>query len=172
LRYEPAFARGCKLIEKGADADAAKLFERLEEFADRGPRAFIMQAFCEAAAMHFEECSRPLTEAFAGEKLAIASALHNAFISYHVGIREDALKSMAALVNKYQDLPTLCLLLGDMLETAGRLPMARKCWSLAVHRDREGGEVAAVAMQRLRKRAADSDVGEQEAQSSASSDQA
>jgi hypothetical protein len=151
LSYEKAFALGCSLLEKGHITDAAALFERLEEFTDRGPRAFIMQAFCEAAGLNFENCSRPLVEAFQGEKQDIAGALHNAFVSYHVGIREDALNAMVELVNKHRELPTLCLLLGDMLETAGRASMARKCWSLAIHRDRPGGAVAAVAMQHLRR---------------------
>lgn len=159
LPYQKAFSLGCKLLKKGQAAEAAKLFERLEEFADRGPRAFIMQAFCEAAALHFEDCSRPLAEVFEGEQQQIAGALHNAFVSYHVGIRQDGLRAMIELVNKYQELPTLCLLLGDMLESAGRLPLARKCWSLAVHRDRPGGAVAAVAMRRLRTLSEDSSAG-------------
>src|SRR5688572_17400943 len=91
LSYEKAFALGCTLLEKGYVGEAAALFERLEEFTDRGPRAFIMQAFCEAAALHFENCSGPLMEAFDGENQEIAGALHQAFVSYHVGIRQDAI---------------------------------------------------------------------------------
>jgi hypothetical protein len=151
LGYEKAFALGFELLEKGKLADAAALFERLEEFADRGPRAFIMQAFCEAAALHFDQCSQPLARAFRGDRQAIAGALQSAFVSYHVGIRKDALNSLTELVNTHHELPTLCLLLGDMLETANDLPMARKCWSLAIHRDRPGGAVAAVAMRHLRR---------------------
>jgi hypothetical protein len=151
VRYEKAFALGCRLLRQGQAEEASKLFKKLEEFTDRGPRAFIMQAFCEAAALHFDECSKPLAAVFDGESKQIATALHNAFVSYHVGIREDGLKSMADLVNKHKDLPTLCLLLGDMLEAAGRLPMAQKCWSLAVHRDWQGGAVKFEAMRRLRK---------------------
>ena len=150
LAYERAFALGCSLIEKGQAAEAAKLFERLEKFTDRGPRAFIMQAFCEAAAMHFEECSKALAQVFDGDKQDVAAALHSAFVSYHVGIRQDALNTMVELANKYSDLPTLSLLLGNMLAAANQLPMAKKCWLLAVKRDRPGGAVAVVAMQHLR----------------------
>jgi tetratricopeptide (TPR) repeat protein len=148
--YEQAFALGCALLEKGHIDDAAKLFERLEEFPDRGPRAFIMQAFCEAAAMRFEESSKQLTDVFSGEHQEIAKVLQNAFVSFHVGIRQDALETMTELVNTHRDLPTLCLLLGNMLRAADRLALARKCWSLAIHRDRPGGAVAAAAMRRLR----------------------
>jgi hypothetical protein len=156
VAYEQAFALGCSLLKAGQAANAAKLFERLEEFIDRGPRAFIMQAFCEAAALHFDDCNRPLNEAFKGQQNNIVSALHNAFISYHVGIRQDALNAMIGLVNEHRDLPTLCLLLGDMMEEANHLPMAKKCWSLAVHRDRPGGAVATVAMNQLRRHTEDS----------------
>ena len=94
-----------------------------------------MQAFCEAAAMNFQECSKPLAQVFEGEKQEIAAALHTAFVSYHVGIRQDALNAMVELVNKHSDLPTLSLLLGNMLAAANQLPMAQKCWLLAVRRD-------------------------------------
>lgn len=151
LRYDKAFILGCKLLETGHARDAARLFERMEEFVDRGPRAFIMQAFCEAAAMHFEKASKPLETAFEGDDRKIAESLQAAFVSYHVGIRHDAIKTMTELVNTYHDLPTLCLLLGDMLNASGKLPLARKCWSLAIHRDRTGGAVAAAAMRQLRR---------------------
>jgi hypothetical protein len=101
--------------------------------------------------MHFDSCSKPLTEAFAGSDPEIITSLHNAFISYHVGIRQEGLDAMIALVNKHPDLPTLCLLLGNMLDAAGRLAMANRCWALAVHRDRPGGAVAAVAMRHLQR---------------------
>lgn len=153
LTYEKAFAFGCSLLEQGRLADAAALFERLEEFADRGPRAFIMQAFCEAAALHFDDCSKPLNTAFEGANQETANSLHNAFVSYHVGIREDAIKSMIELVNEHRDLPTLCLLLGDMLAAASQIPMARNCWSMAVKRDRQNGAVAGVARSRLQRAA-------------------
>jgi hypothetical protein len=149
--YEQAFTLGCALLEKGHVEDAAKLFERLEEFTDRGPRAFIMQAFCEAAALHFEESSKQLSDLFSAEHPEIAKTLQDAFVSYHVGIRQDALRGMTELVNAHADLPTLCLLLGNMLHAAGRVPLARKCWSLAIHRDRPNGAVAVAAMLRLRK---------------------
>ena len=150
VAYEQAFMLGCTLVEKGQVADAAKVFERLEEFPDRGPRAFIMQAFCEAAALHFQECTKPLAQVFDGEQQDVASALHAAFVSYHAGIRQDALNTMVELVNKHHDLPTLCLLLGNMLAAAKNTPMAKKCWSLAVERDRPEGAVAQVATHYLR----------------------
>ncbi len=151
LRFDQAFALGCDLLEKGLTREAGKLFERLEEFPNRGPRAFIMQAFCEAATMNFEKCSRPLKKALDGKDPSVAEALHAAFVSYHVGIRQDALVSMTKLVNAHTELPTLCLILGNMLRKEGNLPLAERCWSMAVKRDRTGGAVAAAAMRRLKR---------------------
>lgn len=150
LTYEQAFQLGCVLLKSGKQLDAAKLFACMEEFSDRGPRAFIMQAFSEAAAMRFEQCGEALSEAFPNEQ-EIATKLQNAFVSYHVGIRQDGVNALIELVNEHDDLPTVCLLLGDMLAKMERHEMARKCWSLAVERDRAGGAVANVAAIRLKR---------------------
>jgi hypothetical protein len=128
---------------------AARLFEQLERFSDRGPRAFIMQAYCEAAALHFDRCSKPLVAAFNDEKQKLVLELHNAFISYHIGIRSDAIHSMVELVNKHHDLPSLCLLLGNMYKASGNLQLARKCWELALKRDWPTGGVALAARRHL-----------------------
>jgi Flp pilus assembly protein TadD len=151
VAYAQAFMLACSLLDDGQVEDAIRLFERLAEFTDHGPRALIMLAFCHAAALHFEQCSRPLAELFNGDKKHVAADLHNAFVSYHVGIRQDALNIMVELVNKHPDLPTLCLLLGNMFAAAGESGMAKKCWSLAVHRDRNDGAVAAVATKHLKR---------------------
>ena len=150
VSYEQAFVLACTLLERSDFESAARLFERLEKYSDRGPRASIMHAFCEAAALHFDSCSKPLTSAFDTTKDSIAGELHNAFVSFHVGIRQDALSAMAQLVNKYREFPTLCLLLGDMFHAGGETAMARKCWLMAIKRDRPNGGVALVAERKLR----------------------
>lgn len=147
--YEQAFALAFSLLQQRQPETAAQVFERLEQFREHGPRAFIMHAFCEAAALHFESCSKPLVAVFSGDRSSIAGDLHNAFVSYHVGIRQDALKAMAELVNQHRDLPTLCLLLGNMFHAGREATMARKCWTLAVKRDYPSGAVALVAAQQL-----------------------
>jgi tetratricopeptide (TPR) repeat protein len=149
VSYEQAFSLAFTLIDEKRYEHAARLFERLQQFADRGPEAFIMQAFCEAAALHFDTCSKPLAATFDGENRSLAAELHNAFISYHVGIRQDAITALAELVNRNRDLPTLCLLLGDMLRAMGKTDQARKCWSLAIKRDLPNGSVAIVAARHI-----------------------
>jgi hypothetical protein len=146
LPYEKAFALGCSLLEKGLPEQASRVFEKLEPFSDRGPRAFIMRAFCEAAAKHFAQCSAALSQAFEGESQEVAETLHSVFVYYHLACRKEAMHDLA---NKHHELPTLCLLLGDMLAAAGNSSLARKCWKLALRRDRPDGAVAAVSKQRL-----------------------
>jgi len=53
--YAKKFALACKLLEAGKIAEASELFSRVEEFTDRGPRAFIMHAFGEVATLHFHQ---------------------------------------------------------------------------------------------------------------------
>jgi tetratricopeptide (TPR) repeat protein len=149
VTYEQAFVHAFALIDQKQFESAARIFERLEQFTDRGPRAFIMQAFCEAAALHFDNCSKPLATTFDGKKRSLAADLHNAFISYHVGIRQDAINALVALVNQNRELPILCLLLGDMFRATGKIDLARKCWSLAVRRDLPNGAVALVASKHI-----------------------
>jgi hypothetical protein len=151
LAYVPAFALAYALLKQGQCEDAATLFERLKAFTDQGPKALIMEAFCHAATLHFSDCGKPLGEIFNGERQHVAAELHNAFVSFHVGIRQDALTTMIDLVNKHPDLPTLCLLLGDMFAKTGQVDMARTCWKMAVKRDHLGGAVAVVASRQLKR---------------------
>jgi hypothetical protein len=150
MSYEQAFVLAFALIDQKQYEHAARLFERLQQFTDRGPRAYIMQAFCEAAASHFDSCSKPLAATFNGDNQSLAAELHNAFISYHVGIRQEAISTLTDLVNRHRELPTVCLLLGDMFRALGKPDMARKCWSLAVKRDLPNGAVALVAARHMR----------------------
>ncbi|HEX6963396.1 MAG TPA: hypothetical protein VF175_16125, partial [Lacipirellula sp.] len=151
LSYEQAFALACGLLENGRVDDASKVFSRLEEFADRGPRAFVMHAFCESAGKHFDASKVLLDAAFEGEDARLAGAINDAFVYYHVAGRQEGMRLLGELIDKHDHLPTLCLLLGNLVSAAGNATLARRCWSLAVHRDRKGGAVAAVAMRHLRK---------------------
>src|SRR6187402_3179162 len=54
VTYEQAFLLAFSHVERESYENAAQLFEQLQQFSDRGPRAYIMQAFCEAAALHFD----------------------------------------------------------------------------------------------------------------------
>ncbi len=151
VTYEQAFVLAFALIDQKEFENTAQLFERLQKFTDHGLRAFIMQAFCEAAALHFDRCSKPLATTFDGNNQSLVTDLRNVFISYHAGIPQDAIYRLTELVNRNRELPTICLILGDMFRTMGKDDLAQKCWSLAVKRDWPNGAVALVAAQHLHK---------------------
>jgi hypothetical protein len=147
LSYEKAFQLGTFLLNKKRPEAAAKMFERLMQFTDRGPRAAIMRAYCEAAARRCEGCSAALSVAFPSRQRRIAEALHNAFVSYHIGMRDEAVEAIADLCKARHDLPSVCLLLGDMFAARQDWKRAKRCWSLSVERDAPNGAVALVTLQ-------------------------
>lgn len=150
LSYRAAFALACGLLQNDRVDDASKVFGKLEEFTDRGPRAFIMHAFCESAAKRYDASKERLDAAFSGENAQIAAEINDAFVIYHISSRKEGMSMIAELVHKHENLPTLCVLLGNVLQSRGDLSLAKRCWSMAVHRDRPHGAVGGVAMHYLR----------------------
>jgi hypothetical protein len=150
VAYEQAFVAACSLLDHGQVGAASAVFKRLEAFRDRGPRAFIMHAFCESAAKHYDASKAVLDEAFKDRPEDIANQLQDAFVSYHVGIKAEGRQALAELVDEQQHLPTLCLIMGNILQSSGDLALARRCWTLAIERDRPQGAVAATAEGKLR----------------------
>lgn len=149
LTLNKAFAVGCWLLQRGQAERAAKVFERLAAMPGCGKPVFIMWACSEAAAKHFDRSIAALARVFGEGQQDVAEALHNAFVSYFVGLRQEALATLVELANHHRELPALCLLLGELLAASGKPDLARQCWQKALQRDQIGGTVAAVAKQRL-----------------------
>ncbi len=81
LDFPRAFAIGDALFEAGQLAAAKSVFEVLSKVSERGPRAKIMLAQCEAALQHFAACSEILDTTFTGEDKPIAEELQTTFVS-------------------------------------------------------------------------------------------
>lgn len=107
-----------------------------------------MLAFCEACQKNFEACSGTLRDSLPSDAQDLAAALHDTFVFYHVVSRKDGIQGLVELVNQHHELPTLCLLLGDMFEKENSR-LSLKCWKLAVRRDRVNGAVAQSAQNRI-----------------------
>ncbi|HTQ40399.1 MAG TPA: hypothetical protein VMJ32_15345 [Pirellulales bacterium] len=150
LDFPRAFALGDALFEAGRLHEARHIFETLAKTTDRGPRAKIMLAQCEASLEHFAACSEILEAAFSGESKPVAEELHTAFVFHKVGFRDDAIRATSKLAIKFEGVPTLCLVLGDLFAENGNLEKAKKCWKLAVKRDLLRGGVAISANRRLK----------------------
>lgn len=149
LTYEQAFAFGHSLIQGGHVAEADKIFRELAKVVDRGPRARIMLARCRAELEDFETCEKILQFLFKGEDEPVAEELQAAFVFHKIGMRSDAIRAMAKVVEGFQNLPTACLLLGDLFASAGKVEKATYCWNLAIQRDRKGGAVSLTASRQL-----------------------
>lgn len=149
LTYEQAFQLGHSLIEGGRAQDAAFIFAMLAQSPGNGPRAQIMLARCEAAMDSFTACREALATVFADDQKPLADELQRAFVFAELGLRDDALRAVLGLANRYPQYPTLCLILGDMFRANGNDSKAKECWKLAGQRDRQRGSVALAAKRQL-----------------------
>lgn len=149
LTFAQAFAYGYSLCRAKKFGAAAAVFERLAKVKERGPRSYIMLALCKAGLADFKGAKSVLDRAFPGEECLLADAIQEVIVESRIGFKDVALRELVDLANNHRDLPTLCLWLGDLLETNGNLGKARQCWKLAVKRDRPDGAVALVARQQL-----------------------
>jgi hypothetical protein len=64
-------------------------------------------------------------------------------------MRWDAARELVGVVNERTDLPSLCLLMGDLFASLGKTRKAILCWQLAMKRDMNGGLVANAAKEEL-----------------------
>ncbi|HSS97729.1 MAG TPA: hypothetical protein VLK33_11900 [Terriglobales bacterium] len=154
LDFAQAFALADALLEADQPQQAKSIFAALAKVKDRGPRAKLMLAQCEATLRHFQACSEILDATFSdedGPPEPIAQELQNAFVFNKLGFRDDAIRSMHKLASKFENLPTLCLMLGDMFKEQRKFDKAKACWKLAKKRDLLKGGVAIAADRRLKK---------------------
>ena len=147
LSHEKALALALTWLEQKHPRQAAKLLARLAEYPENGPWCHIVRGFCEAAAKHWEDCREALGHALTENDAA--RQLHDIFVTYHLGFRRQAMLDMIDFVKVHRDLPSLCLLLGDMFVQKQDAKRARDCWSMAVRRDGSGGAVGSTARRRL-----------------------
>ena len=150
LDFPHAFALGDVLLAGNHLAAAKSVFESLAKVADRGPRARIMLARCQAGLNNFTACSATLEAAFDGEKEPIAEDLHSALVFLKLGFRDDAIRALGKIAMRFKSLPTICLLLGDLFVKQGDNEKAIACWKMAFKRDRLRGGVALAAGRRLK----------------------
>jgi hypothetical protein len=155
LTFEETFACGHSLLKSKKYAAAAEIFNTLLKARGGDRRVMIMLALCEAKLDHFEVCQQILRDAFEGKDEPLAEKLHSAFVYYKMGMSAEVVQELAAIVTDRADLPTVCLILGDLFGRKRQLDKARSCWKTAIKRDERGGAVALAArgeLARLRKK--------------------
>ena len=154
--FEETFAYGHAFLKSKKYAAAAGIFKTLLESRGVDRPVMIMLALCEAELDHFEVCQQILQDAFEGKDEPLAEKLHSAFVYYKLGMSAEVVQELAAIVTDRTDLPTVCLILGDLFGTKRQLDKARSCWKTAIKRDERGGPVAVTAqgeLARLKKKA-------------------
>ena len=156
LTFEETFAYGHAFLKAKEYAAAAGIFKTLLEARGADRPVMIMLALCEAELDHFEVCQQILQDAFEGKEESLAEKLHSAFVYYTLGMSGDVVEELAEIVTDRTDLPTVCLILGDLFGTKKQLDKARSCWKTAIKRDDRAGAVAFTArgeLARLKKKA-------------------
>jgi len=149
LDYPHAFAFGDQLLQSGHVKTARAIFESLVKTPHRGPRAQVMLALCQARLNEFAACSATLAAAFEDTQ-TISENLHSALVFQKLGFRSDAIDTLGQLVTQFADLPTVCLLLGDLFAVQGDRDKASDCWNMALKRDRLQGGITLAARRRLK----------------------
>ena len=149
LTFQEAFSYGHTLMAGGHFETAATIFTRLAKVPRRGPRAKVMLSACAAGLDKYSVCQEILKIAFDGEDHAVIELLQAAFVYHKLGMQSDAIREMTKVVQQFENVPSACLLLGDMFAEQGAGKKAAYCWKMAIKRDRKGGAVGLTAHKQL-----------------------
>jgi hypothetical protein len=149
LSVSKAFSTAHEFFCRKKYGPASQICEALVQSESLGPQAAILLACCKVRLKDYSSCSEVLRTIFGANDTAVAEGLHTAFVYGALGMRSDAIRELAKIADDRPDLPTLYLLLGDLLIAAGQKDKAARCWQLAVQRDPRGGPIAREAQRGL-----------------------
>jgi tetratricopeptide (TPR) repeat protein len=148
LDVRQAFRFGYTLLRTRKLKEAAQIFEAMTHAETPSRPATIMLAYCRAGLKDYAASSALLCQLFAGEnERDKADRLHTAFVYMSVGMWADAIEELAALARQCPELPSVCLLLGDLFALQHKRTKAILCWRMAAKRDHDGGAITAVVRQ-------------------------
>lgn len=151
LTFPQLFVIGHRAWQKGDYRTARQIFSELLSVEDQGPRARIFLAHCHVMEGDYAGCSAELYHALPKEQFGdAASRLHDTFVLWKVGLLVDVKESLRSLVNDFPHLPTLSLMLADLLHSNGSESLSEKFLRRAIHYDRPDGGVALSAKSLLR----------------------
>lgn len=143
LTYPQLFAAAHRVWLKGDYKTAKGIFSELQSDHDRGPRASIFLAHCLVMEGDYAGCSSVLHRALPKEEFGdAASRLHDTFVLWKVGLYVDVKQGLKSLALDFANLPTLSLMLADLLHSTGSESLCEKFLRRAIHYDRAEGGVA------------------------------
>ncbi len=152
LTYAQLFSVGHRKWHRRKFQIAKAIFEQLATVEDRGPRADIFLAHCNAMLGDFGQCSSILHRALPQELYGNAAGrLHDTFVFWNVGLFVDVKNSMKALAREYKELPSLNLILAQLLHATGARRLSARYLRHAMEHDRKNGAIALSAGSQLQR---------------------
>lgn len=149
LTYQQLFDAGYRLLLAKNYHDSSNVFALLSQVQDRGPRAHLLLAFCQAQLRDYKACSQTLNHAFEGDSSSLETKLHGAFVFWACGLLVDARTEWESVIQECPHLPTLSLLLGDLLARSGNRKQPPILWRMAIKNDRRDGAAGLIARREL-----------------------
>jgi hypothetical protein len=150
LTYQQLFATGHRFWLASRWAEAERVFEHLSTVSDRGPRAHILLAHCKVMLGDYAGCSSLLAAALPTEDYgSAASDLHDTFVLWKVSFFSEVKHGLERVIAEHPELPTPCLILGDLLMRTGNRQQPPRLFQQAIDRDRSDGAIAAIAQVQL-----------------------
>jgi hypothetical protein len=144
--YEALFEFGHRLLLKGKFDTAARVFETLAQTEDGTVRAHVFLAFCHTMRNDYAAGSATLHRAFSGsEQSEVAARLHDVFVLWKVGLFLEVKEELMQLSTAHPELPSLSLLLGDLLKSCGAERLSRHFYRRALETDQPHGAVSLCA---------------------------
>jgi len=142
LSFDQAFAIGHQLWRRDKPLDSEQVFQKLFLHDSHCRPVRLLFARGLAKLREFHKCHQLLQETFPEDQAALAARLHDAFVMRSLGDLKDAIRDLAVIAQERQDLPTVCLILGDLWERSGDINRAVGLWRMAARRANGRGPIA------------------------------
>ena len=148
--YQQVFAIGHQLWLGRKYAQAERVFKTLSGQSDRGPRAHILLARCQAMQGNLAECCGTLSRAMPPARYGTAASdLHDTFVMWKLQLYQEVKSGLETIIAEHPELPTPCLILGDFLMQVGNSVQPPQLLQQAIDRDRPNGAIARIARKEL-----------------------
>jgi predicted negative regulator of RcsB-dependent stress response len=144
-----AYALAHSLLKSKENEAATRILDAIAIAGRYASRTALMRARCKVGMKDYDACKTLLQKLIPEDKSHIVDQLQAAFVYDALGMRLDAARELVGVVNERTDLPSLCLLMGDLFASLGKTHKAILCWQLAMKRDTNGGLVANAAKEEL-----------------------
>ncbi len=152
LSYQIVFGLAHRMWQRSNYAAAEKVFGELSAFSDRGPRAAIFLAHCHSMRGDYAACSMVLHNALPRDVYSdTAARLHDAFVFWKVGLYLDVKQLLKSLALEHVELPSLSLILAELLLNSGAKRQSAHFLRQAIRHDLPTGAIRLAADAALKK---------------------